>query len=420
MELFDYDYLNGTASKYDTNHIHMYIEGDISRSISELSNVDMGKFVHEYVHYLQHIMTLFGLNICTAFARASILFIEYCRNKAEIILPIDLSTICSPMADYIAYFNRVKGDKTARCAVDDIEIVTQNIAKARKNKSAVEIGAYDYDYNVALESAFKFGYTCVIETMAHIIQTRINPIVQHDIVPYLSGIKIFEYITGRKVTTEQDENLIVTLCYGALQHDNPGVAFIEGAYVIKDDSITDWHVLYKRIMNNIVVIEGNKFSLKQMLINFLDRYKKYLQISIGNDLQYYNKVIENIQIEVANDRNLFLEMFFSGEIFNRELFENKLTNYYGLPFVESDKIHIFPKNLDTATLRSLEILIIRFQCGKSNTICPWYKSCSKENQEELSKISIECKENQWDKTEKCLFTEALRYFRLSDKTIIQN
>ena len=157
-----------------------------------------------------------------------------------------------------------------------------------------------------------------------------------------------------------------------------------------------------------------------MLINFLDRYKKYLQISIGNDLQYYNKVIENIQIEVANDRNLFLEMFFSGEIFNRELFENKLTNYYGLPFVESDKIHIFPKNLDTATLRSLEILIIRFQCGKSNTICPWYKSCSKENQEELSKISIECKENQWDKTEKCLFTEALRYFRLSDKTIIQN
>ena len=216
------------------------------------------------MHYLQHIMTLFGLNICTAFARASILFIEYCRNKAEIILPIDLSTICSPMADYIAYFNRVKGDKTARCAVDDIEIVTQNIAKARKNKSAVEIGAYDYDYNVALESAFKFGYTCVIETMAHIIQTRINPIVQHDIVPYLSGIKIFEYITGRKVTTEQDENLIVTLCYGALQHDNPGVAFIEGAYVIKDDSITDWHVLYKRIMNNIVVIEGNKFSLKQM------------------------------------------------------------------------------------------------------------------------------------------------------------
>lgn len=400
MELFDYDYLNGGISKYDTNHIHMYVDSTIEDPLSNSTNVNIGKLIHEYVHYWQLITTLFGLNICTAFTKISILFRDFCYKKNEIKLPINLLNVAEPIRDYIEHFNRVKGDKNARCEVDDVEICNQNIAHARKNRTSVKIGAYDYKNNVALDVAFNFGYTCVIETMAHMIQIRINPEVEHDIVPYRSGIKIYEYLTGRKVVSQKEENLLMTLCYGALQSDNPGVAFIEGAYVIRDEEIFNWNDLYNRIMNNEIIINGNKFSFKQSLVDFLTEYEKYLQESIGTQLRYYNKVLENIKIEIANDRHLFLDMIFNGEISNPVLIKERLMDYYGYPFIEAHNVHIFPPVIDSATLRGLEILMIRFKSRRPDTTCPWYSFC-RMGKEHEQKVTIECRENQWDKEGKC-------------------
>lgn len=419
MELFDYDYLNGGVSKYDTNHIHMFVDGVIEDPLSKSTVVNIGKLVHEYVHYWQHIATLFGLNICTAFAKLSIAFRNFCHEKEEIELPIDLLDIAAPIRGFIDNFNKVKGDKYARCEVDDIEIYSRNLVQARRDKTSVKIGAYDYKNNIALEGAFNFGYTCVIETMAHLIQIRINPEVEHEIVPYLSGIKIYEYVTGRRVISQHEENLLITLCYGALQHDNPGVAFIEGAYVIRDDNIIDWKDLYNRIMNNTIIISGKEISFKQSLIDFLNEYEFYLQASIGTKLKYYNKVLENIKIEIANERHIFLDMVFNGEISNPKLIKEKLMDYYGYPFIEAQNIHILPPVIDSATLRGLEILMIRFKLRRPNTICPWYEICkTKEESEQI--VTMECSENQWDKEEKCLFTESLRYFGLSKKKFKQN
>ena len=417
MEIFDFDYINGGVSKYDTHHIHMFVDGEIAEPISTSTNVVMGKLIHEYVHYWQHISTLFGVKICTEFAKIGIAFVAYCREKKDIELPIDLKYVDPRVSVFDNWLKKLKGDKYARCEVDYIEIYNRNIAQARRDRTSVKIGAYDYKNNVALDTAFHFGYICVIETMAHIIQNRINPKVEHDIVPYLSGIKVYEYITGRKISSYQEENLLITLCYGALQHDNPGVAFIEGAYVIMDENITDWNDLYDRIMSNMVTINGKKFSFKQALINFLSEYETYLQESIGAELVYYNKVLENIKIAIANDRHIFLDMVFSCEISNPKLVKEKLFDYYGYPFIEDNKTYIFPTIIDSAALRGLEILMTRFQYRRPDTTCPWYKVCSKKKGVPI--VTIECRENQWDKTEKCLFTEALRYFRLSEKKIIQ-
>lgn len=417
MEIFDFNQLNDGISKYDTHHIHMFVDGEIADPISDSTDVVLGKLIHEYVHYWQHLATLLGLNICIAFAKLGISFIEFCREQEEIELPIKLRDIAPHVGAFDDYLKKLRGDKSARCEVDDIEIYNRNIASARRDKTSVKIGAYDYKNNVALDEAFNFGYICVIETMAHLIQKRINPNVEHDIVPYLSGIKVYEYITGRNTSSPQEENLIITLCYVALQHDNPGVAFIEGAYVIRDENITDWNNLYERIMNSLIIINGKEISFKQALINFLNEYEIYLQASIGTELVYYNKVLENIKIEIANDRHIFLDVVFSGEISNPKLLEEKLFDYYGYPFIEDNKTNFLPPIIDSAALRGLEILMTRFQYKRPDTICPWYQICSKKEDDPI--VTIECRENQWDKTEKCLFTEALRYFRLSEKKFTQ-
>ena len=52
MPLFDYEFLNGKCSKYETNHLHMYVDDNID--LENLDNMTLSAyatFVHEYIHY---------------------------------------------------------------------------------------------------------------------------------------------------------------------------------------------------------------------------------------------------------------------------------------------------------------------------------------------------------------------------------
>lgn len=51
MEIFDFNQLNDGISKYDTHHIHMFVDGEIADPISDSTDVVLGKLIHEYVHY---------------------------------------------------------------------------------------------------------------------------------------------------------------------------------------------------------------------------------------------------------------------------------------------------------------------------------------------------------------------------------
>ena len=43
MSLFDYDFLNGKCSKYETNHLHMYVDDNIDfENLENLSDVAYG------------------------------------------------------------------------------------------------------------------------------------------------------------------------------------------------------------------------------------------------------------------------------------------------------------------------------------------------------------------------------------------
>lgn len=64
MSFFDYDILNGKCSKYETNHLHMYVDDNID--LENLDNMTLSTyatFVHEYIHYIQHITSLYGIRM---------------------------------------------------------------------------------------------------------------------------------------------------------------------------------------------------------------------------------------------------------------------------------------------------------------------------------------------------------------------
>ena len=85
---------------------------------------------------------------------------------------------------FIDFFNGVKGSRTCNYNIDAIEISDKEISIAKKNKKAVKIGIYDFENGLAIENGFYFGYMCIIESMAHLIQSFINDELYHATIPY--------------------------------------------------------------------------------------------------------------------------------------------------------------------------------------------------------------------------------------------
>lgn len=75
MELFENILTGEKSSKYKTNHFHMFVDDDVSiPDVENMSDDAFGTLIHEYVHYIQHITTLFGIRTCSMFHKISILY----------------------------------------------------------------------------------------------------------------------------------------------------------------------------------------------------------------------------------------------------------------------------------------------------------------------------------------------------------
>ena len=91
MPLFDYDILNGKCSKYETNHLHMYVDDDID--LGNLDNMTLSAyatFVHEYIHYVQHITSIYDIRMSDMYNRVFSKYRDYIRSNKTIKIPIIL------------------------------------------------------------------------------------------------------------------------------------------------------------------------------------------------------------------------------------------------------------------------------------------------------------------------------------------
>lgn len=67
----------------------------------------------------------------------------------------------------------------------------------------------------------------------------------------------------------------------------------------------------------------------------------------------------------------------------------------------------------------LELIFKRMKSYNNKTKCEWYRICSKALYTPDDKTTEECLYNQWEKTEQCLMTEAMKHFQIKDKEYIQ-
>lgn len=425
MSLFDYDILNGKCSKYETNHLHIYVDDNID--LENLDNMTLSAyatFVHEYIHYIQHITSLYGIRMSDMYNRMFAKYRDYIRDNDEINIPLKLWKTDEHIHQFISHFNSLEGSKTTDFNISDIEIDEREISIAKKEKAAVWIGCYDFENNKAEEHGFQFGHRCVIEGMAHAIQSMINNDVNHDIIPYHAVELIISKIMP---DIAQDNKKIASICLCALLWDNPGIGFFEVLKLVKQHPNWDGKELYQSVIQDYAVsYKGKSMPYYRLLSIFSNEFIGSLEALMGTDLEYYSQVINNCILDCSKYHHQLIDILYDCNISDREIFKEKLLNHYGYPFIDGKNQSVLPLKVDggklsaykeSAILYGIELIMTRLFTSNKEKECKRYPICSSTMFIENTKCDAteECLSTQWKKNELCIFTETLRYFGIKDK-----
>lgn len=425
MSFFDYDILNGKCSKYETNHLHMYVDDDIDlENLDKMSLSAYATFVHEYIHYIQHITSLYDIRMSDMYNRVFAKYRNYIRSNETIKIPLKLWKTNDEIRSFITHFNNIEGDKDTAFNISDIEIDEREVFLAQEKKTAVWIGCYDFDNDKADEHGFRFGHRCIVEGMAHVIQSIINKEVVHNVIPY----NAVELIIGKLMPQiVEDKKLIASICLCALLWNNPGIGFFEVLKLLKQHPNWDGKDLYQSIIRDYTVLhKGQTMPFYRLLTGFSNDLKESLEALMGTDLEYYSQVINNCIMDCSKCHHRLIDVLYDCDISNREVFKEKLLNHYGYPFIDGKNQSALPMKVvdgkqsayrESAILYGIELIMARLLPKDKKIECKRYPICSSTMfiMETKCDATEDCLTTPWMKKEKCVFTETMRYFGIQDK-----
>ena len=443
MSFFDIDYLSNKTNKYETNHFHIILndkshlqinaEGKINTSL--VTTKEYGILLHEYIHYTQHLLTLFGIKRCQMFNSIFYEYINYMLQNENIKLPIKITDVNKKVENYYVYLKNIQGTQHySKYNIDAVEVSDRDIEIARKNKYSVKIGIYDFENNEAIDKEIEFGYWCIIESMAHLIQKLVDSDVdnRHNIMPY----RIVELVCKSKYsTTIFDDKMMISLCQCSLMFDNPGAAFFEIADYIINNQIKDGIELYSHVMNDFnICYREKKLPLYKAISLFIDELVESIEYVIGTKVNYLKQIANSCKEEAECKQCILINILYDENIKLEESAISILSEFYGYPLIQAENTVIIPnktsKNInpyvETARLLGLELLYKRIT--SQETKCSFYETCRKSQyllEKERSSTNIdvtsrECLYDQWNKKEECLMTKTLEFYHLKNKHFNDN
>ncbi|MBP8967164.1 MAG: hypothetical protein KBG33_07205 [Paludibacteraceae bacterium] len=415
------DFKSGEKGKCETNYFHIYVYSDInSDKITELDNVKKGTFMHEYLHYVQFIDTIFGLSYGIIYNN----YFSYCRKyfseNNDIEIPLNTIKDYPCLKGILGKYKNIKGDNSdIPIEVERIIVSQEEISNAKENKSFVKVTLIET--NTGKAYILNFGYLCIIESMAHIFQRFYDPDVEHSQIPYLSVELLVKFIFPEIL---EDKKLLYSICLCSLMFDNPGYGFFQILEIIKLNPRMNGIHLYKHMIDMKFVRPNKTQSMQEIFIDFIEDYKSNIQAAIAGDLEYFSDVFKNCKSEILSGENLILKLLYESDITSNESIDFIL-NFYGIPLVDFNDVTLmgaYSKN-DIARLTALELVIGRMT-SKADQCCPLFDKCNKslysDKQDPHFNMSEECRNNQWEKQDVCLMTESMKFLKVHGKNIITN
>ena len=412
ISLFDVDYHSKTPNKCEVNHFHIYIEGDLQWPFA-YNDVHMkGVFMHEYIHYVQHLSTLCGISIARQY---NLLFCNYRAFFADNdIIPIPLSwdMVAPEMGSFFTSFNLVKGDKEFGGRIDKIHVDEKEIRDARKERRSVKLDIYDEESDDWVRKGLAFGYYAIIESMADMIQRIYEPNVEHDDVPYRVVQKLCESYFPE---VAYDNRMMISLCLCALMASNPGCGFFEAVDFAREHRDLDGYELYNAFVidSTIILKSGKEVTIAEWFEHQLSEYDKTIEQALGIS-DYYCEAIRNSLKCAQTGENLLLVILYDKNVSPDDYFQS-LINFYGAPYIESYNLTLYPGResmpIDVVAAIGLEIIYKNIS-NNHTTNCARIEQCTRNRSNSYDCVNG----NQWYRDSQCPFGAAKHYFGVDNKT----
>lgn len=416
LSLFDFDYLQPRVSKCETNHFHIVLDSDLRWPFCLNDNKTRGLFMHEYIHYVQHLSTLCGISLSMHYNKLFVEYRIYFEEHNTIKLPLILGDTTPQLKRFFEYFNMIKGSRVYHNRLDDLDCNPELIEKAKEERKAVSLTAYNEERQEwDIINHINLGYYAIVESMADMIQRIYDPDVEHDTIPYLAVQKVCEKIYPE---ISRDYRMMVSICICALMYSNPGVGLFEAINYAKNNPGINGYFLYNHFIkeNSLCLPSGEEITIHDMFVKQLTEYKKTIDIVFGGHIGYYGKAIDNAMIGATSGNNALLALLYDDSIPASEYICH-LADFYGYPYIEAKDLTLWPgeekRAIDVAVAVGFELLYKRFT-NKISTECPRAEMCKS-----YGKYTYECKYDQWNHIEPCPFTSAVHVFNLKGKTFEQ-
>jgi len=329
---------------YRTGCFHIYLAGSFDQDLNQMSQQDLGIFLHEYVHYLQNISTPYGIFEAVALNEAAVETFIDIAPKEEIELPYD-----APQSDKLKMRLDWLKDTNGQ------PIKTQdNLLQVDENKDFL-MGVLNHTIHgrncplIALEFHDKqgivhrriIGALDIKEAMAAAYQSLIDPNADHPDIPY-NLLRMYCKQAFPSVGT--DVKKFICLCYLSLFSLDPAYQFVNLCYQAEEKKDQSGFKFFDEYMNNRHVITGDK-SMKpwEHYNELLVQYRESIQGLLRCETPYIDTIF--VRLRMTDGNVPLLNVLNTNEAFTSENVK-ALVNVLGIPYLHAQGRGWFFPSLD--------------------------------------------------------------------------
>lgn len=416
--------LSTTLGFYNPSFFHINI--GTNSAFEKFFDKDFSIFVHEYIHFLQDVCTIYGLNNMYVYS-------EYIRFATNKIYKSENKEFTSPITpkednqDNIFLNKRIckltNGDTATIKEVERIIEITTNEESTGVSGSDVDsieciiVTCID---NLGEEQYISFGAESIMENMAYMMEQMIcNEYETSPDYPYSFAEKIVEFLYPE---LGADKLNILALCDSSLLYNNPGKVFVQYIQEMKSKGWlpTKPEDIYDQILPRKNTLNGGSIE-----ITIEDNYKQLSKIVRNQVKGYFNDPVLFNDIRTWVDQLVYKgqEMRFKNKYFILDIARGgseafvDFVKYFGTPLI-SNRIGectlVYPENPDGVEIGYFYAIgqIISF-LESGNPKCELLSICTRYGNE----IDNRCNVTPWERCRDkflCPYAMLWKLWRLSD------
>lgn len=409
-----------TKGLYKNSYFHIFIDGSFDKNLRFMSQESFGFFVHEYIHYLQNITTLFGLEYSTF--RYSFMFKVKSQiiNSQSIILPLKVYQNLKEHEKAIE-IQYALGDNDDYVWIDEeslsyrfLEIQQENLVGGKICKISFKILGEEKERNL------NFGAWHIKEGMAYMYQRFFDPNVNSGAIPY----KLVELIAKKYYPSiYKDMKKLICICYASLFDKYPATAFFKLMdFAEKYQKYSGLNIV--EYVNNEKWIgdDGEEYTNNTYIDKAISNFKEGLSKNLVSKLDAIEEILKRVSF--SKEHFPLLTAMYDENFPSRSVFFD-LVSYYGYTYIQASNGFFFPSTVKGQeefdemgienNCSSNDVLELIAQSAIETTLISKNKSCPLQYlclEEDL--VNEHCSNSPWLHDE-CIYTVAAKFLNLKNK-----